>query len=286
MNYTILVEFGGIIILFALGMIILAWITGITKNYVCADESNYYEHFESPNDWSVSAIRSRIDKLINLKEALLSYVEDVSALADETCMIMKTVEEKYIMNASQLKESDYELSRETQDRLIKQRQSFAKKRFIDAQSVYAAVNGRKPLLECFYADEIDVSIAEEELNFQLSEIEKIMDAAEVKAAILKKEKATLTLGFTNKYLTDAVKSIETPRIEGFYIELKGPELIAKADKFIGAATSLKKELLDLRSQVEKQNKMIQIIENKGKKEAAGGNPVGREADMMRLSYAA
>jgi len=190
------------------------------------------------------------------------------------------------MNASQLKESDYELSKAEQDKLVKQRQSFAKKRFDEQQSVYAAVNGRKPLLECFYADEIDVSIAEEELNFQLSEIEKIMDAAEVKAAILKKEKATLTLGFTNKYLTDAVKSIEAPRIEGFYIELKGSELIAKADKFIGAAMSLKNELIDLRSQVEKQNKMIQIIENKGKKEATGGNPVERAADMTRLSYAA
>lgn len=286
MNYAILVEFGGIIVLFAVGMLILAWINGVIQNYVCNDKSNYYEHFESPNDWSVSAIRSRIDKLINLKEALLSYVEDVGILADETCMIMKTVEDKYIMNASQLKESDYELPRETQDKLMKQRQSFAKKRFNEQQAVYAAVNGRKPLLECFYADEIDVSIAEEELNFQLSEIEKIMDAAEVKAAILKKEKTAFTLGFTNKYLTDAVKSIETPRIEGFYIELKGSELIAKADKFIGAAMSLKNELIDLRSQVEKQNKMIQIIENKGKKEATGGNPVERAADMTRLSYAA
>lgn len=287
MDYTVLKEFGGVAVLFLIGMLILAWIVRIIQNYTCTDkgDKNYYEHFESANDWSVSTVRSRINKLIDLKEALLVYVEDVGVLADETCMIMKTVEDKYIMNASQLKEEDYERPKAEQDRLVKQRQSFAKRRFDEQQSVYSAVNGKKPLLECFYADDNDVANAEAELNLQLNEIEKIMDAAEVKAAVLKKEKVATTLGFTNKYLTDALKSLETPRVEGFLVELNGPALIAKADKIIGAAASLQKELEDLRSQIKTQNKMIQIIENKGKKEAKGGNPAERAADMDRLSYA-
>jgi hypothetical protein len=286
MDYTIPVEFGKYLVLFAIGMLVLACIIHIIKGRTCADKSekNYYEHFESPNDWSVSALRSRIDKIVNLKEALLKYTEDVGILADETCLIMKTVEDKYIMNASQLKDGDYEKSKAEQDRIVKQRQTLAKKRFAEQQSVYAAVNGQKPLLECFYADNEDVASAEAELNVQLNELEKIMDTAAVKAAILKKERAAMSLGFSMNYLNDAVKSLETPKVEGFFAELNGPQLIAKADKMIGAAASLQKELEDLRAQINTQNNMMQTMENKAKGEARGGNQVERATDMDRLAY--
>ena len=287
MNYDILVEFGGVAVLFLIGMLVLSGVIYIVKQRMCAesDGKNYYEHFESPNDWSVSAIRSRIDKIVNLKEGLLAYAEDISILADETCMIMKTVEDKYVRNASQLKnEEDYEKPRDEQDRMIKQRETLAKKRFAEQQSMYAAVNGQKPLLECFYADNDDVASAESELNLQLNEMEKILNTAEVKAAALKKEKIGTTLGFSMNYLSDAVKSLETPKVEGFYSELSGPALIAKADAMIGKAASLKNELEDLRRQIDKQNDMIRILNSKQKNEARGGNQAERAADMTRLAF--
>jgi hypothetical protein len=200
-------------------------------------------------------------------------------------MIMKTVEDKYITNASQLRNAeDYEKPREEQDRIVKQRQTLAKKRFAEQQAMYSAVNGEKPLLECFYADDDAVVSAEAELNLQLNELEKIMDTAEVKAAALKKEKISTTLGFTLDYLNDAVKSLETPKVEGFYSEYSGTALISKADTMIGKAASLQKELEDLRGKIDKQNEMIRILNSKQKNEARGGNKGERDADMTRLAF--
>lgn len=288
MNYNIVVEFGGIIVLLAAGMLLLAAIVIIIQNQTCAERTDkiYYEHFESSDDSSVSAIRSRIDKIINVKEGLLQYMEDVGILADETCMLMKTIEEKYIMNASQLKEEDYGRPKDEQDTLVKQRQTLAKKRFNEQQSIYSTLKGKKPLLECFYASVDDVASAEAELNLQLNELEKVMNTAEVKAASLKKEKIATTLGFSMNYLTDAIKSLDSPKTEGFYAELNGTALITKADTMLNKATALQKELEDLRGQIKKQNEMIQIMENKAKKEAKGGNTADRATDMTRLSYAA
>jgi hypothetical protein len=287
MNTEILGEFGWLLLTFAAAMLILAGVVILLKNRYSNrsdDGKNYYEHFESPNDWSVSALRSRIDKIRNIKEEILVYSEDVGVLADETCAIMKTVEEKYIQNASQLKnEEDYQLPREEQDRKVKQRQTLAKARFADQQAMYSAVNGKKPLLECFYASNEDVNLAEAELNQELNELEKILDTTQVKAAALKKEKAAMSLGFSMNYLTDAVKSMESEKKEGFYVELTGPTLIARADELLGKAASMKQELKDLNALVEKENDMIKIINSRTKKESKGGNPAERDTDMMRLS---
>jgi hypothetical protein len=85
------------------------------------------------------------------------------------------------------------------------------------------------------------------------------------------------------YLTDAVKSMESEKKEGFYVELTGPTLIARADELLGKAASMKQELKDLNALVDKENDMIKIINSRTKKESKGGNPAERDADMMRLS---
>ena len=285
METEILGELFWVIIVFAAAALVLAGIVVLLRNRKKSEptEKLYYEHFQSPNDWSVSAIRSRIDKIRNVKEALLVYSEDVGVLADETCAIMKTVEEKYIANGSQFENAvDYELPREEQDRKVKQRQSLAKARFADQQAMYSAVNGQKPLLECFYADNDDVAAAESELNRELNELEKILDTTQVKAAALKKEKASMSLGFSLKYLTDVVKSLQEQKREGFYAELSGPALIARADEILGKAAAMKAELGDLNTLMRKENDMINIINEAPRKEQRGGVAGGRSGQMSRI----
>lgn len=287
METEIIGELGWVLIVFAVVGLILAGIVILLRK-IKNDKGDtpgrlYYEHFQSPNDWSVSAIRSRIEKLRDLKEELLVYSEDVGVLADETCAIMKTVEEKYILNASQFQNaSDYELPQTEQDRKIKQRKTLAKVRFADQQSMYSAVNGAKPLLECFYADADDVTAAEAELNRELNEIEKILDSSQVKAAALKKEKAAMSLGFSLKYLTDAVKSLQEQKQEGFYAELSGPTLIARADEIIGKAAAMKTELKDLNVLLAKENDMIKTMNDAPKKQRTGGDAAERNAQMGRI----
>lgn len=277
-----------VVILFGVATIILASIVIFLrrKKADVEREKVYYEHFESPNDWSVSALRRRIDKIRAIKEELLVYSEDVGVLADETCAIMKTVEEKYIMNGSQFANAaDYELPRAEQDRKIKQRQSLAKARFTDQQAMYSAVNGQKPLLECFYADNDDVASAEAELNRELNELEKILDTAQVKAAALKKEKAAMSLGFSLKYLTDAVKSLQEQKAEGFYAELRGAALIARADEILGKASAMRNELGELNKLLNKENEMIKVINSAPRRESRGGSTNARDGQMARLDAA-
>lgn len=285
MVYEVLGEFGWVLITFAVAGLVLAGIVILLRNMKKQGDydKTYYEHFASPNDWSVSAMRSRIDKIRALKEELLVYSEDVGTLADETCAIMKTVEEKYIVNASQFTNADdYSLPKAEQDRKIKQRQTLAKARFADQQAMYSAVNGKKPLLECFYADNDDVAAAESELNRELNELEQILDTAEVKAAVLKKEKAAMSLGFSLKYLTDALKSLQEQKAEGFYVERSGSALIARADEILGKAAAMRNELAELNKLLQKENDMIKVLNSGPKKEMRGGNPADRDAMMQRL----
>jgi len=289
METEILGDLGWVLIVFAVTGLILAGIVMLLRSVKKSGEGVgtggklYYEHFQSPNDWSVSALRSRIDKLRNLKEELLVYSEDVGVLADETCAIVKNVEEKYIINNSQFENpSDYELPKAEQDRKVKQRQTLAKVRFADQQTMYSAVNGGKPLLECFYADNDDVVAAEAELNRELNEMEKILDSAQVKAAALKKEKASMSLGFSLKYLTDAVKSLQEQKREGFYVELSGAALIARADEILGKAAAMKDELKELNKRLARSNEMIRTLSSVPLKEENGGFSSGRSGQMSRI----
>ena len=278
MDTSILGEFGWLLITFAAAMFILAGIVMLLKasRKPATHEKLYYEHFESPDDWSVSALRKRIDEIRNVKEELLVYSEDVGILADETCAIMKTVEDKYVGNASQLSNaSDYELPAAERDAKIAHRQKLARRRWVEQQSMYSAVNGSKPLLECFYASSEDVGAAESELNIQIADLEKILDTAQVKAAVLKKEKAAMSLGFSLQYLNDAVKSVQ--KQEGFYADLTGAALIARADELIGKARAMKQELSELDKSLNKANSMIDIINKAPQKAERSGGSSGAMA---------
>jgi hypothetical protein len=248
------------------------------------DEKIYYEHFESPNDWSVSALQTRINRIRAIKEEILTYGEEVGTLADETCMIMKKVEDSYINNSSQLRNpKDYNKPEAERNKMIESRQRLAKKQFADSTALYSAVNGRKPLLECFYANNEDVALAESELNTEIEQLEKILDTVEVKAAALKKEKAGMTLGFTLRYLQNAIQSLTKNQEEEFYVELRGPALIARADELIGKAAAMKDDLKELNNLLEKQNQMVDSMQENMEHEQRGGNSDDRVMQMDQLS---
>ena len=250
--------------------------------HACSPDTgkNYYEHFESANDWSVSALRSRIDRIRAVKAEIMAYGENVGTLADDTCAIMRTVEDAYINNAKQFKNpEDYKLPREKQDAKIADQTRLARQRFADQKLLYSAVNGDKPLLECFYADEDDVVSAESELNIEVNELEKLLDDAQVKAAVMKKEKSRMTLGFMLPYLQDAVKSMGSEKKEGFFVERKGPALIARADELLGKAVAMKNELSDLGKQLDQENQMVRILNKKQESEKRNAESGGADDDI-------
>jgi hypothetical protein len=289
MDFSVLGEFGWVLITIGVAVAVFFLVFWIARSQprptdVAGREKLYYEQFASPNDYSVTTLRSRIDALLRLKEELLVYTEDVGTLADDTCMSVKTVEEKYIANATATGGvDDANLPLAEQQRKIEYRTKQAKKRFLDEQAMFSVVNGRKPLLECFYADNDDVTAAEAELNAVLAEVEKVINSAEVEAAALKKEKAGMSLQFSLRYLQEAVQSLGGGKKEGFYAELSGPALIARADEIIGKAEAMKRDLASLNDLLRKEQQMIKLINQGVEKEQRGGDPRSREADMALLA---
>jgi hypothetical protein len=286
MDFSILGEFGWLLITIGVAVAVFFLIFWIVRSQPTAQDRErlYYEPFRSPNDYSVSAIRTRIDALLKLKEEILVYNEEVSTLADDTCMIVKTVEEKYVANATASGGvDDANMSLAEQQQKIAYRTKQAKKRFLDEQAMYSVVNGKKPLLECFSADEDDVGTAEAELNAVLADLEKILDSAEVGTAVLKKTKAEMSLGFSMKYLQEAVQSLNGGRKEGFYAELQGPALLARADEILGKGEALKQDLMNAQQLLKKEQDMVKLINKNVEREQRGGDPRAREADMASLA---
>lgn len=276
MDYSLTGETGVLLIKLAVGVIVIMLFAHLIRYLAskCLPDQtkSFYEHFESANDWSVSAVRNRIDRIRQMKSEIMAYGENVGTLADETCTIMKNVEDAYINNAKQFKNpEDYKLPRDQQDRKVAEQTRLARQRFADQKELYSAVNGDKPLLECFYADEDDVVRAESELNNEINELEKILDMAQVKAAVLKKEKTRMSLGFALPYLQDAVKSMNEAKTEGFYVERRGAALIARADELLGKATTMKNELADLNKQLNEENRMVRILNQKEESERRSAN---------------
>ena len=285
MDFSILGEFGWLLITIGVAVAVFYLVFWIARSQPETNSDRlHYEPFASPDDYSVTALRSRINALLKLKEEILVYNEEVGTLADDTCMILKTVEEKYIANAmSAGGTDDATLGFEEQQKKIALRTKLAKKRFLDEQAMYATVNGTKPLLECFYADGDDVRAAEAELNAVLVDVERILDSAEVQAAALKKERAGATLGFSLKYLQDAVRSLDSGRRTEGFADLSGPALIARADEIIGKAEALKADLRNLQGLLNKEKEMVKLINKNVEREQRGGDPRAREADIANLA---
>lgn len=285
MDANILGEFGWLLITIGVAVCVFYLVYWIARSQPkSSNERLYYEPFASPNDYSVTALRSRINALLKLKEEILVYNEEVGTLADDTCMIVKTVEEKYVANAmSAGGTDDAGLPLDEQQRKIALRTKLAKKRFLDEQAMYSTVNGTKPLLECFYADGDDVHAAEAELNAVLADLTRILDSAEVEAAALKKMRAGATLNFSLKYLQEAVRSLNAGKTEGFYADLSGPELIARADEIIGKAEALKADLRNLQGLLNREKEMVKLINRNVEREQRGGDPQSRSADMELLA---
>jgi hypothetical protein len=181
--------------------------------------------------------------------------------------------------------NDADLPFAEQQRKIEYPTKQAKKLFLDEQAMYSVVNGKKPLLECFYADNEDVAGAEAELNAVIADFEKILDSAEVKAAALKKEKVGMSLQFSLKYLQEAIKSLDSGAVkkEGFYAELTGPALIARADEIIGKAEAMKQDLTGLNGLLRKEQEMVKLINQGFEREQRGGDPRARQADLDALA---
>jgi hypothetical protein len=219
---------------------------------------NVYEHFEASSaDGLLVEYTKRIPQIRAIKEQLEHDMETLNDLADDTCNIMAQIQDTYVGNtAAPSDEEEYNLPQAQQKKLQENRRRRGILRFEEEKKQYMALNQRKTILECFSADANDLAEAEQTLSDEVSELLTIIDSAEVRIAAEKGEKIDSLLGFNAKYLK---KALDTATVEGFFQELKGTALIAKADELIGKAITVHDKLVILKKKVAQQKLAVKSL---------------------------
>lgn len=275
-SYPIIGQFLWITILFAGVTLVIAFIMMLVKRATCAQSSDLptYEPFETSRaDGTLVAIKTRINDLRAAGDLVQDALDTLNDAADETCNIMSEVEEVYVGNSSAPSdESEFNLPAEIQKKRQQERERRARLRFAEERKLYAAVT-KKPVYECFSASADDVAEAEQELSMLVNDITSILDTAEVKLAAEKQEKIRSLLNFNARYLKKAVNAATA---EGFWADLKGAALLAKADELLGKAKTIYGEIMALKQDVKVQR---QVANGLTKKASAIANGEFNEADI-------
>ena len=256
-------QFVAYIIGFALVSLLVAGIILLIRSATCnsIQPENAYEHFTDTNDDYLSNLQRRTGLIKQTIATLQSDMDILDEDADDTCDIMKSVEDTYISNKSAPNdESELELPREVQQTRIERRKINAKKSFQEQKHAFVESNGKKPLLECF-ASSGDVDQAEQGLNDAVQELTTLLDSAEMKLAITKGEKTWMSLLFTAPYLKKVV-DLSAPNTTEHFATMKGADLLSKADELIGKANTIHARFKPLRDQVVAQKKVVSSLNKK------------------------
>lgn len=250
---------------FALVSLLVAGIILLIRSATCTSThaENVYEHFAATdaNDDYLSNLQRRTGLIKQTIDTLQNDMDILDEDADDTCDIMKSVEDTYISNKSvPSDESEFELPREVQQTRIERRKNNAKKSFQEKKNVFVESNGKKPLLECFASSD-NVEQAEQDLTDAIQELTSLLDSAEMKLAVTKGEKTWMSLLFMAPYLKKAV-NITTPNTTEHFATLKGGDLLSKADELIGKANTIHARFKPLRDQVVAQKTVASSLNKK------------------------
>ena len=247
---------------FAFLALLIAGIIILVQSASCksGQSANLYEHFDASDDY-LSNLQKRTTLVKKTIETIQSDMDILGDDADDTCNIMKIVEDAYISNNSApTDESEYELSREVQQSRVEKRKERAKRNFQAQKDAFVESHQKKPLLECF-APSGDVEQAEQDLNDAVRELSLLLDSAEMKLATTKGEKTWLSLLFNAPFLKKAIDST-TPKTSENFDTVKGSDILSKADELIGKANTIHARFNVLREQVTAQKAVAGSLNKK------------------------
>ena len=239
---------------FAFFALLIAGIILLIQSITCKSGSpNVYEHFDDSDDY-LSNLKTKLTQVKKAIDTIQNDMDVVNDAADDTCNIMKNIEDTYISNGSAPSDdSEYSLPQSVQQEHLKQRKARAAKNFKVQQNLFIESHNKHPLLECFASSE-DVGGAEQSLADAVQELSGLLDNAEMKLAITKGEKTWMSLLFNAPYLKKAIDST-TPKTSENFDTVKGADILSKADELVGKANTLHARFQQVHEQVHTQ-KMV------------------------------
>jgi len=244
--------------------LVCAGIVLFIRSMTCAKDQpvNLYEHFDDSDSY-LKNLKKRIPKVKKASETIQNDLDILGESADDTCNIMNNVEETYISSkAIPSDDSEFELSKEVQQKKMDRRQARAKKNFQLEKDAFVKTNNAQ-LLECFTDDSSadDIADAEEELNDAIGELTRLLDGAEMQMAIEKAKKTWFSLLFNAPYLKKAIDAT-TPKTSENFENQKGGELLSKADELVGKANTLHVAIVEFVKKVKEQKTVAGALNKK------------------------
>jgi hypothetical protein len=213
-----------------------------------ATAHNAYEHFDGAGD---SEIAKRVEKLRTLRETLENDLDALDGVEDDTCDILRSVEDNVVSGAAQPSDaSEFDLPSEVQKRRAEQRQRRATLNFKQRRVDAAALLG-KPVLECFAGAEVST------LEGETRDLESVVDRASVRVASIEAASA-----FNEKYLKKGAEAAIAGGVEAFADDANAPRAIAAADRAIGSALALHERVLALKNTIAIQRKIAAGIQKR------------------------
>jgi uncharacterized membrane protein len=220
------------------------------RNRGCATASatNAYEQFANSGGTLDSEISKRIEKIQTLRETLEDDLDALDSVEDDTCDILRSVEENVVSGAAQPSDSsELDLPLEVQKRRAEQRKRRAVLNFKQRRSDAAALLG-KPVLECF-------ATSAETLESETRNLEAVLDRAALRVSSIE-----AALAFNEKYLQRGAEAA-TEGIEAF-ANADSSSVIAAADRAIGRALALHESVLALKNTIAIQRKIAAGIQKR------------------------
>lgn len=214
----------------------------------CLTRTGYYESFTNP-------VESRLQEVKRMNQLLDESIDIFNSNVQDACEIYAQVEEVYVGNNSGPNtQEEYGLPQDELNRRLERRKHAAKKRFIEARTMYGA-STNTPVYECFSDQTRD------ELLDEVTDLEMKIKNIESSTVGRKGEELNSLLKFNNRYIKKSLQQMGNERarvIEGF-----NDTLLARADAALAKAyviyDFIMKQKKDVDTQTELANEMTKTV---------------------------
>jgi hypothetical protein len=214
----------------SIGLAIIVYYIVTLFNKIPTPASGYYEQFkDTPSLGSIlKNVQTETDKL-------RSSLDTLQTATDDTCSVVKGIEQKFIDNETSPSGEGDPPSKEEAARIKAQKMPSATKKWNQKKQDWADTHGQIPVVECFESESLsDLVDANQQLN-------DLLASAPVQRVVAQVKRLNTSNSFAQKYMNDLANELEKQK-EGFDNPTPIPtseDTITTSNKLIQSSRSIR-----------------------------------------------
>ena len=228
-----------LLIICAIYYIIIKSIDLYTSSYTISPKS--YEHFDdaaSISSTDAAIISKTLTAVQQVTESLQNSLDILDTATDDTCTVIKGIEQKFIDNITAPSGDGDSPSKEEAEKIKAKKLPGAIKRWKQKQQDWADTHGQIPVVECFTTDSLSDLV---DANQQLRDL---LASAPVQRVVAEVKRLQTSELFAQKYMDDLANEL-TKQTEGFINRSSQPtseDTIATSNKLIQQAKDVQAQI--------------------------------------------